>query len=155
LGAPTDRYGDPLPEGALARLGTLRFRHEGNATALLFSRDGKSLIGYTNSGIVIWNTADGTQRYRLRAHMPMQNHDMDLSPDGTTLAVSERLVRAGGAAKVSLWDLQSGTRTRTLSLPKSAGDVPHFGCLRFSPDGKSLAAGCGTQDESKVFVFDL
>ena len=35
-----DGDGEPLPKGALARLGTLRFRHPGPVTALAYTRDG-------------------------------------------------------------------------------------------------------------------
>src|SRR5262245_49560965 len=40
----TDRLGDPLPDTALLRLGTARFRHPGNSNSLVLSPDEKTLL---------------------------------------------------------------------------------------------------------------
>ena len=57
----TDRLGDPLPEGAVARLGTLRFRHGlQQVWTLAQSADGKLLATGGDAGrIRVWETASG------------------------------------------------------------------------------------------------
>src|SRR5689334_15936863 len=56
----TDLFGDPLPEGALARLGTLRWRHGGPVYFTGFSADGKQLVTASMDGSVrVWEVATG------------------------------------------------------------------------------------------------
>src|SRR5207244_7747950 len=103
-------YGDPLPEGAMARLGAPRFRHEGRASRLAFTPNGKSLVGYTNSGVLVWDAATGKERYRLPARITQGLGGMDISPEGTTLAISAE-AREDEETKINLWQLQSGKKT--------------------------------------------
>lgn len=63
----TDRLGDPLPPDALARLGTLRLRHDASVTALAFAPDGKTLASSDYFGIVrIWEMPGGRELHCLR-----------------------------------------------------------------------------------------
>lgn len=58
--APTvlDAQGGPLPEGAIARLGTVRLRAW--CDSLHFSADGTTLVGIDRGRLVrIWDAADG------------------------------------------------------------------------------------------------
>jgi hypothetical protein len=70
----TDRYGDPLPDGAIARLGTVRLRQPYSRliTSLAFSADGKVLAsagrvrGWEGcSCIYFWDAATGKELRRL------------------------------------------------------------------------------------------
>jgi RNA polymerase sigma factor (sigma-70 family) len=151
-----DSHGDPLPPGVLARLGTVRFRHEGQAMQLLFAAGGKMLVGNTSSGVIVWDATTGTELHRSPGRIGHlgSGADLDVSPDGTTLAAVQ--FRGKKATEISLWDLQTGKKTRTLSLPPPKDPVlrERIGStLRFAPDGKSLAltrAGEGT-----VQILDL
>ena len=54
-----DLYGDPLPEGAVSRLGTVRFNHGGWLDSLFFAPGGKTLISAGSGKIRIWDAASG------------------------------------------------------------------------------------------------
>src|SRR5205823_2910941 len=53
----TDRYGDPLPPGAIARMGTVRFHHGSFLRNLAYSREGKTLVGSSDGEVCVWEAA--------------------------------------------------------------------------------------------------
>ena len=56
-----DADGFPLPPGAVARIGSSRFRHNDTVTYLLYSTDGKYLLTTTHNEqrMLVWDTANG------------------------------------------------------------------------------------------------
>jgi RNA polymerase sigma factor (sigma-70 family) len=54
-----DGIGDPLPEAALLRLGTKRFRHPNSATGLALSPNEKTVVTLGWEGLYAWDTATG------------------------------------------------------------------------------------------------
>src|SRR5262245_52143918 len=149
--AVLDALGDPLPEGALARLGTLRFRHRGEILVLSLSADGKLLAtGDTANTISLWDVASGKLLHRFKGVCAAGSaHSLAVAPDGKTLAAPVH--GEGDAAareQVVLLDTATGKEVRRLGKP--------FGslCSRlvFSADGKAVAAGEGQTGE--VHVWD-
>jgi WD40 repeat protein len=82
-----DAYGDPLPLGALARLGTIRMRQGNSAECVAFSPDGKILVTGEAEGVLrFWDLNTGQEAHTLR--LPGNSIDeLVFSPDGHSLAV--------------------------------------------------------------------
>src|SRR5436853_11850 len=101
--APPDRNGDPLPPGAVARLGTLRFHHGDGAVAVAYSPDGKTLAsgGYGDSEVRLWEAKTGEAVFKLSNHRGYVEA-LAFSPDGKLLA------SAGHDRTVRLWEPTAG-----------------------------------------------
>ena len=64
--AGLDRHGDALPPGALARMGTVRFRPGARVDRVLFSPDGKLLVSESWDHIIrVWETSSGRELRRF------------------------------------------------------------------------------------------
>jgi RNA polymerase sigma factor (sigma-70 family) len=135
-GPPRDLFGDPLPAGALARLGTVRFRHGNSVYGMLLSPDGKTVVSYGgNPSITFWDAATGREVRRL----PKGAQAAAFTPDGRTLI-------SFGDYEARFWDAATGKMRRS----KGIGRDGWMSCLVVSPDGKQLAA-CGPAGQVKVW----
>jgi WD40 repeat protein len=135
-----DCYGDPLPPGAVARLGTVRLRHSDSVSSVFFSRDGRALITCgefdavttptATAAVCVWDAATG--RLLRRFAEPRKNtRYYALAPEGDTLAV-----RGRAYGTIDLWQVSTGKLLRGLAVSSKNGLT---GAMAFSPDGKALA----------------
>jgi WD40 repeat protein len=136
---PQDAYGDPLPKGAIARLGTLRFRHDNPINSLAISPDGRSAAAVTFSQnmqnmrymtrtkdnpsvLSIWDTGTGKLRWTTQdAGMTAA-----FSPDGKTVATPHGLL-----------DVRTGNELNKFN-DRLMRDGSKIG---FAPEGKLISVG--------------
>jgi WD40 repeat protein len=136
-----DFYGDPLPPGAVARMGTNRLVQVGWADAVVFSPNGKILASSGNANTIsLWDAATGKRLLELKGHQHGVT-GIAFSPDSKTLASSSY------DATVRLWDTASGKELHKIPGTPNAG----FGNVVISKDGKYLVT---SGFDNAVRVFD-
>jgi WD40 repeat protein len=141
-----DRYGDPLPKGAISRLGTTRFRHTSQVVSIAYTPDGALMAtGGYDAAVRVWETGTGKERYRF-------SFDREPHYDGSLVAFSQdgkHLAAAGGDA-YSIWDVTTGEVQLKQRLPKGERAL----AIAFAAGGKTLvvlnwrSAGVGAKTET-------
>jgi WD40 repeat protein len=159
-----DVHGDPLPDGAVARAGTIRWRTGTTVAFAAFLPDGKSVLSVGDDRIVrVWEFPSGKELRRF-----------DKTPTVAVkgVAVATRIIRSAGIAvalsadgktlacnfatdnAIFLWDVASGKVLPSIKVSNNArGGVVLGGtmALDFSPDGKLLAV---LNSEGNIQVWD-
>src|ERR1043165_325059 len=148
-----DRHGDALPPGAIARLGSVRFRAP--ATSIAYSPDGKLLaVGGSDNQIRLLDPVTGKEIRRLSGHQPRTfspprevKNPFDVLVDSvgqgnvTTLAFSpdsKTLASGGWDDMIRLWDVETGKERR-----KMLAHHAMVARVAFAPDGKTVASRGG------------
>jgi WD40 repeat protein len=149
--ARADAYGDPLPSGALARLGTRRFRHDcpGYFLRVVFSPDGRIMAsaGPPSPVVYLWDAATGREIRRLEGHRTSVEA-IAMAPDGKTLASASRI---GG---IRVWDAATGKQLQRLEgHVQVAGHQGAVSTLVFLPDSRTLISA-GNEDKT-IRVWDV
>src|SRR5580765_1087822 len=102
-----DSLGDPLPEGAIARLGTSKMRLFGTMGIgkVMFSADGKKALSsnFQPNGLTVWDMASGRPCSQLDGLQDKRTQHAMLSSDGTLLV-------AQVGSLVAVWDTESGKK---------------------------------------------
>ena len=126
----TDLYGDPLPAGAVARLGSVRLRHLGLADYFV-GPDGNTACTVGRDGFLrTWDLATGrqTDAHALGGEFGPtvgRPHASD-GPSGRrerephlVFSPDRRFVAAVCPARVVVWDAGTGRELKTLARPKA------------------------------------
>jgi WD40 repeat protein len=142
--ARVDVHGDPLPPGALARLGTVRWRAGDTIAFAAYLPDGRQMVAVSQDYVAhVWETTSGKEERSFDIAGVSREGARDaprgevigittpggvvLSGDGKTLAC----LGADGAAYV--WDVAAG------KLIRRFGEIRFGWHLALSDDGKKLA----------------
>jgi WD40 repeat protein len=159
-----DRYGDPLPAGAVTRLGTLRFRVPGEVGALAVRPDGKAVAVSAGDGVFLFGAAGGKRTKTFASSWSADGSEnlLVFSPDGKRLAgrghalVSDARGQRTYKGVVRVWELAGRGKPREYDaehavwLGWSGGGEPLAVCLeKGALRLRELAAG-----RSRLFAWD-
>ena len=125
-----DLFGDPIPEGALVRMGSVRFRSDSSIACIVFAPDGKSVVtaGYSNK-VTFWDVATGKPA-RTITFAGSSVSAMQFSRDGKVLAL------ACDNSTIRLLDPRNGAEKRSFQDPMYRYSTM---TMSLSPDGKVVA----------------
>jgi WD40 repeat protein len=130
-----DQAGDPLPAGAVARLGTTRFRHQNLVSFVGYSGDGGLLVTLSGeSSLRFWDARSGKEVRRLELKVNRRRFMFGgapavlLSGDGKTLVFG---VEEGDCTVV---DVATGKTLKEFKLARADGGRNRFGDEFISAD---------------------
>jgi RNA polymerase sigma factor (sigma-70 family) len=153
--ARTDFYGDPLPPGALVRLGSVQFRHQ--SAHVVFSADGKTLVsGGLDGAVCFWDIATGKQVERRQLRTPKgpfgRMDEVLLAPDGKVCVAWDQREEGfrGKDEEAFLYDTATGKELRRIPT----GLFSHHRFV-FSPDGKVLATAIVLGGHDTIRLWDV
>jgi WD40 repeat protein len=136
-----DAYGDPLPPGATARFGSLRWRMPGSIGAVAVSPNGERVAAVNMYGrVAIWDMATGRRLHEF-AGSEAGEGCLAFSPDGRYLATGGQYQSDKQCDyRVRVWDVRTGKQRASFSRQDH-----WIGEVAFSPDGKGIVSAGSSQ----------
>ncbi len=147
-----DRRGDPLPPDALARLGTLRFRHDAPVSAVAFAPDGKfvACLDHT-SRVGLWDATTGAKVWHC--DLPQVYYDPSQRTQESLAFSSDgrNLLTVDAKGTISLWNVSDRKLSR-----RFRGFSYRTSTIVFSPDGKYLGgSGADLSEDDEEAQYRL
>src|SRR5262245_61373152 len=136
--ASFDLAGDPLPPGAVARIGTTRYRVRGWHQQVFFSADGKTVLAKGEQSVLkFFDTETGKEVGEIK-DPDLFDWNADLSADGRFLAVFgyDKRGKLRPDSTLRLYDLT--TRKSVWTNVNSEKYHSGYHRVRFTPDGKRI-----------------
>jgi len=143
----TDPQGDPLPAGAIARLGTLRFNHGERLNNLRFTPDGKTILSTGGGVLRLWDAATGKELGQFSRKELSWDEEISITPDGKTLVS----LNQDAKDTLRLWDITQHKEISAIRLPVQR--LPYSARQRnaLSQDARLALINLAEQ----VHVFDI
>ncbi|HKA05698.1 MAG TPA: hypothetical protein VKD71_00480, partial [Gemmataceae bacterium] len=135
-GPKLDAFGDPLPDGAIARLGTVRFNHGDGMRALLNSPDGKTIVSVGNGRARVWDADTGAELRQFPTGTADWTEEAVLTPDGKNLVL---LVQMFENDPLRVFDVATGKSLRDTKFKVRRNEMSIERKNALSPDGKFAA----------------
>jgi WD40 repeat protein len=142
-------FGDPLPSGAIARMGTVHLRHNGSRIdSVKFALNGKVLVSLGSDRVLrLWETTTG-KPLRSFGKPGFSIAAFDTYSDGQAIAAAcEERSLQGPKYFVRIWNVETGARLNHLDIAQRVNS------LTYSPDQKFLAGI--SQGLGRINVWDL
>jgi WD40 repeat protein len=139
----TDADGSPLPDGAVARVGSNRLRHGQHVGNLTLSPDGRLLASSGGGRLRLWDAATGKLLQHIACPGQKTTQDGYFSADGKTILVMD--------GNVCRWfDVSSGKEVRHLDVDLQEKNSKRP-AVALAPTGDRLAL----YDGRDLVVYDL
>jgi WD40 repeat protein len=138
-----DLFGDPLPDDAIVRLGTVRFRHDASVASAAFSQDGTLVASADyNGGVRLWDVKTGKEIVKFAGKI--RGEAVAFPAGGKTLLA----VHFSGPT-IQEWDLATARLVREVSSTEES--LWHGPSLSISSDCRfvgmiGLTDQCGIYD---------
>jgi WD40 repeat protein len=133
----------PLPFGAVARIGSTRYCHPGGVYAAAFSPDGTLLATVGGDQTLrFWEASTGTLLLTIREHQTNYQTVLTFTPDGKAVLTPDN------DGKIRAWDVTSGKELRRFEFKQTG--LPYR--LTVSRDGRFLLI---TQFEGEPALYDM